>query len=101
MGGEPLPYGALLAAPSPPRPNKQALRRGWGVCEGTREVGVVRASDLNPLVTVWQEPRDLAEITGLLSWSTESSWDTEGGIEQPLFVLTWHVRQQPPTSQTA
>lgn len=97
--GSPCP--TVLYLPPRPRPNRQALRRGWGVCEGAREVGFVRASDLNPLVNVWQEPRDLAEITELLSWSTVSSWDTEGGLEQPLFVLAWHVRQQPPTSQTA
>lgn len=98
MGGEPLPFGALLA-PLPPQ--QQALRRGRGACQGAREMGFVTASDLNPLVTVWQEPRDLAEITGLLPWSTDSSWDTEGAIEQPLFILAWQVSQQPLTSQTA
>lgn len=91
--GSPCPLGLYLP---PSRPNKQALRRGRGACQGAREMGFVTASDLNPLVTVWQEPRDLAEITGLLS-----SWDMEGAIEQPLFILAWQVSQQPLTSQTA
>lgn len=96
--GSPCPFALYLP---PSRPNKQALRRGRGACQGAREMGFVTASDLNPVVTVWQEPRDLAEITGLLSWSTDSSWNTEGGIERPLFVLAWQVSQQPLTSQTA
>lgn len=96
--GSPCPLGLYLP---PSCPTKQALRRGQGACQGAREMGFVTASDLNTLVTVWQDPRDLAEITGLLSWSTDSSWDTEGAIEQPLFVLAWRVSQQPRTSQTA
>lgn len=35
-----------------------------GACQGPREAGFVRASDLEPLLAAWQEIRDLAEITG-------------------------------------
>lgn len=63
QGRAALPCGSHMP-PLLPRPGCQTR---MGVSQGPRETGFVRASELKPC-TAWPEARDLAEITGLLSW---------------------------------